>query len=139
MKKFFLYAAIIGSILFISCGKYEEGPLVSFLPKKSRLVNTWEIEKILKGKSEIVIPDSLLRNTREYKNDGTVIFNNDNEGTIEGDWEFYDKKKYIITTIYQNDEMYKEKARILKLKNKELWLEIDYTTYVWELHFKAVN
>ncbi|MFM7666770.1 MAG: hypothetical protein ACKO7D_01120 [Bacteroidota bacterium] len=33
-------------LLFTSCGKYEEGPVISFVSKENRLCRTWVLEKI---------------------------------------------------------------------------------------------
>lgn len=33
------------SVVFISCGKYEEGPSISLRTKKARLTGVWEISK----------------------------------------------------------------------------------------------
>lgn len=130
-----VFAILVFGILSFSCGKYEEGPMFTILTKKSRVVNTWEVDAYFKNNKEIELPDSLANNTREYKIDGTVIFYNHGIDNIEGEWQFYQDKEYLLTEFKYNDETYMEKARILKLKQKEMWLEVDMNDTPIEYHF----
>jgi hypothetical protein len=41
MKK--ILALLVVSTLLFSCGKYEEGPGISFLTKKNRITNVWSL------------------------------------------------------------------------------------------------
>ena len=42
----FLFLFFTTFLLFTSCGKYEEGPDISFVSKENRLCRTWVLEKI---------------------------------------------------------------------------------------------
>ena len=42
-----LFTALFVGIIMISCGKYEEGPGFSLLPKKTRLQQNWNQCKLL--------------------------------------------------------------------------------------------
>ncbi len=47
---------ILAAFLFVAvsgCGKYEDGPSFSFMPKKARLVNTWKIEKVYENEEDV--------------------------------------------------------------------------------------
>ncbi len=135
MRGNIVFAILVFGILSFSCGKYEEGPMFTILTKKSRVVNTWKMDKYFTKGQEVELPDSVRNNTREYKKDGTVIFYNHGMDDIEGEWQFYQDKKYLLTEFKYNDETYMEKALILKLKQKEMWLEVDMNDTPIEYHF----
>lgn len=130
-----LWIPLIALFILSSCGKYEDGPLISLFPKKERLVNTWKIEKIFKNNKEIYVNDSLKANYREYKSNGDAVFYNYNASPLTGTWEFHEKNNYVLTSLKYNDTLYKEKARILKLKQKEFWAEVELESGKYEYHF----
>ncbi|HET7819657.1 MAG TPA: hypothetical protein VFL70_10155 [Bacteroidia bacterium] len=49
ISKIIFVAVLISSTLFTSCGKYEEGPKISFASKKGRLTRKWVLEKFIDG------------------------------------------------------------------------------------------
>lgn len=129
MKTIFLSTALL--FLFVSCKKYEEGPTLSLRSKKARLENNWKYEKIYKNNKEqyLSIED---QNYRLRLMDNGVLQIATSNGTVEntcpGTWALIEEdEKLTITIIYpaiwfissQETKTYK----ILKLKNKELWIE----------------
>lgn len=136
MKKSF-FVLIVLALVLASCGKYDEGPAISFRSKTARLSNTWEPVKVLFNNVDATEP-----NTTNYK------FFFDEEGdfqyiketvTYEGSWKFSSKKEdiylewerpYLTITVTELDTF-----SILMLKNSELWLKNDSC----ELHFEGME
>ncbi len=105
------------AVTLSGCGKYEEGPAVSFRSKKERVANTWEVNEQTYNGSKV--------DPSNYEN-VTITFDKDGNFStaygafsVSGEWEFNDDKTKIITTVNSNES----EATILKLKEKELWTE----------------
>ena len=118
-------AVLAATFVFSSCSKYEEGPAFSLLPKKTRLTGEWEVEKYVDANGE---------ETNASGDDATMQLNSDNTaelkmnffGTtaiVNGEWEFIDDKEGLRLTLDFNGNESVEESKILRLKNKELWLE----------------
>lgn len=129
MKKVIIISSVVVFALS-SCGKYEDGPMFSLLSKKSRVVNTWKLDKKFVNGTEQTLTDDDKDDYIEYKNDGTVINTNvsGNISTqVSGTWEFDSKKEYLIVTYSTSfggfTSSTTEKYRILRLKSNEMWLE----------------
>ncbi len=123
-------------VTFSSCGKYEEGPGISLRSKKSRVVNTWVIEKYLVNGEDLTsqILQFLGNYSIEYKKDETF------EALVDGDretgkWSF-DSKKENLEVMYDGTTS-KELSKILRLTNNEMWLVEDDGTDKYEIHFKS--
>ena len=102
MKKIAIYLFVLTlSIAGISsCGKYEEGPKFTFLTKKARITNTWNLASRTTNGSTT----NLSNQTREVviKDDETytskaalfgITFLNET-----GSWKFSDDKLELLTT-----------------------------------------
>lgn len=102
---------------FQSCSRYEEGPGFSLRSVKSRLTGEWEVQEI-EGYDDL---------------DGEYIFEFEKDGDFEasysyygysysenGEWSFEDGKSSIELDW---DDGGKEEFEIIRLTNKELWLE----------------
>lgn len=115
-------------ILLVSCKKYEDGPAISLMSKKARLAGIWQVDTYyLNG----------LDRTVQYRNvvsrDKLVIFQSGEFDYSEisswlwganyaGKWEFQENKEQLLLT--PKDSPVKPRTlRILRLKNKSLWLE----------------
>jgi hypothetical protein len=112
-----------------SCGKYEDGPSISFRSKKARLVGTWVVEKIyLNGNEQTLITSSLeIDKDEEY----TVKL-----GTLtveEGKWNFGDGKETLETL--KNGSSTKDVSTILRLTKKEFWATKVDSFGTWEYHY----
>ncbi|MBI4645693.1 MAG: hypothetical protein HY738_03610 [Bacteroidia bacterium] len=130
-----LFIAVIPIVMIIAgCNKYEEGPVISLRSKKERVVNIWKIDKIYIDSAEY--PNYLPSDYEiEIKKDGT--YSKISSGTTyTGTWEFDEKKELIIFDKGTADE---EKPTILKLKEKDLWLQYLYTesndTHTREIYY----
>jgi hypothetical protein len=139
MKKIsiILFAVVsMALVTFSSCGKYEEGPGISLRSKKSRVVNTWVIEKFLENGVDItsqVLP-FLGSYSVEYKKDETFEVLTDGMREI-GKWSF-DSKKENLEMMYDGSTS-KDLAKIIRLTNDELWLVEDDGTDKYEIHYKS--
>lgn len=139
MKKniLILLVAVMGAAFtFSSCAKFEEGPKFSFLSKKSRLANTWSVEKATStsGSGTIDFTNQMTNYTLEIEKDGNykVTYGNYTES---GTWELNgDGDKISFTSSQANSTA--ESNDILKLKSKELWLrETESNGIVTEIHY----
>ncbi len=126
---------IILSVTSIGCQKYDDGPFFSILPKKDRLANEWKIEKVIWNGSDVT-SSSTDNYSIELKKDETYKVTYIFLGqplTDTGTWEFDSKKEYITTTPDGSGS--ETKSKILKLMNKELWLEEEDGSNVTETHY----
>lgn len=115
--RYSLAVIITATSVLSSCGKYEEGPKISFASKKSRMVNTWKEEKSIDGSTGIEYPCTSNCEVLELKKDGTYSVNGTSlSGTT---WQFSSDKEKLefvwgsVTTS----------SIILRLKSNELWLK----------------
>lgn len=126
MKKLFKLSMVllIGTVLITACGKYEEGPGFSVLPKKMRITGEYTIDKYVD--SDGTETESNDDNKYVVEKDGTYKIVSTNS-TIEGDWEFRnDKQDMYIKYTYDfgwGTVNVDETMEIVRLTNKELWLE----------------
>ncbi len=123
--KLFSFALLAFTFILSSCGKYEEGPAISLLPKKTRLVGVWKVEKYVAADGTESTPASGDESTWEFVSDGKFIAIAAGGGfsqTTEGTWEFSDDKESILITFSAGGFSVTESTKILRLKNTELWL-----------------
>jgi len=127
----FVAAMLVSTTMLTSCKKYEEGPAISFRSKKSRVVNSWKVDKIIiNGQPESFTDDI----TFNFKKDNTyeVLYDGEREA---GTWDFNSNKEELI--LKENGSSSAEIWKIIKLKNNELWVEfIDYDDKI-EIRFKS--
>lgn len=122
MKKLLLPLLVI-ILAFPGC-YYEEGPIISLRTPESRLVNKWKYEKFtLNGQDQM---DNYQSSWVEFKKDKTATFYEDTAYSYTAAWEFSDDFK----TLYLNcsddsSNTWEIDYNILKLRDKELWLESD--------------
>jgi len=122
--KLFGVVAIVTIIGLASCGKYEEGPAVSFRSKKARIEGDWKLVKqIVDGKEETLDADD-KDDVFKFNKDGTYELTDPGNGTEKGKWTFNDGKESL--TITESSSGFAIVAKILKLKNNEMWLEFDF-------------
>lgn len=126
---------VLATSLFVSlagCKKYDNGPYFSFRTKKARLVNKWKLATYYVDGQE---KTDVSSDTYEFKEDGgfTNVFASIGANvTIQGKWEFLEKKGGIKITYDNGDVKYFE---ILRLKKEELWLESSVMMKKHEHHF----
>lgn len=129
MKSLKLFSFALLAVVFVlgtSCGKYEEGPAFSLLTKKSRLVGKWKVEKHVDADGTESTPSANDESTWEFVKDGKFVAISAGGGfsqTTNGTWEFTDDKESVKITFTSGSISYTDTSKIIKLKNKELWLE----------------
>lgn len=107
-------------IVTTSCSKYEEGPAVSLLPKKTRLVGTWKVDEIVHEDGDVENVDDNA--TYEFAKDNVYRVIEGNI-TYTGEWNFTKDKEYVEISYSAGSFSYSSEDQILRLKNKELWLK----------------
>ena len=134
MKTLKLTTLLVGLALVFgtSCGKYEEGPGISFRSKKARVANTWAIEKYIVDGTEIDIT-YFSDLSIEYTKDGKYTYS-DGSSSSKGTWEFGDKKETIKETDEDGEV---EESEIVRLTNKEFWTKHTENGSTSEIHLKS--
>ena len=117
-------------LIVLSCAKYDEGPALSFLSKKSRMVNHWELETAT-ANGETWTPFYPLKEMVIEKDfTQTCTFKTLNvPNVMTGQWEFV-RNKEQLDLLFSNG--FSQRFVIKKLKDDELKLSIksNDTTYV---------
>ncbi|MBL4706273.1 MAG: hypothetical protein JKY54_17225 [Flavobacteriales bacterium] len=122
MKKYklnlLLAASLVVVLNFSSCGKYEDGPSFTLRSKNARLTGEWEVVKI--GTQNITGYEVIWEFSKDGDWDQTVDYGSYSY-TYAGDWEWKSSKEEIEITQGGSSSRFE----ILRLTNKELWLEDD--------------
>lgn len=131
---------MVAVLVLSSCNKYEDGPKLSLRSKKARLANDWTMEKYLVNDVDSTSYYSAGFNNAvlTIEKDEKYSFTNA-AGTVSGTWELGEDKDDIrmqqtAPTVGSGEDSY----RILRLKEKELWLrhtESNGTTVI--IHWKG--
>lgn len=117
-QKLVLALTIVTALNFVSCGKYEDGPNFSLRTKKARLSGEWEVIRI----GNINFPSEGYSLEMDFSKDGDLEFTYSDftySYTERGEWEFSGDKEELELTI----DNVTQKFEILRLTNKELWME----------------
>lgn len=117
-------------LLMPACKKYEEGPSLSFRSKEARLEGTWKYEKIFVNQKERTLSEEEEKFRLSFYKEGFArkeVFNGSITNSISGNWYWDHRKdniKLVFDYTYFGTPMHEETLlRIIRLKNKELWLE----------------
>jgi len=143
MKKLSILFAAFAVVFLASCGKYEDGPGLSLRSKKARIQGDWTVESAFQAGVDITSDitfggtvdvtfdkDGVFKYTYDYTILGQVI-----NGSVTGTWDFSDDKSAVVVT---NGSGNSDSSKILRLTNKELWLEeTDSNGSTYEVHYKA--
>ncbi|MGZ3900983.1 MAG: hypothetical protein ACXVNM_14665 [Bacteroidia bacterium] len=123
MKTFqrILFVFALVAFIFTGCNKYQDGPKFSLLTKKARLTGDWKIDKVYFNGNDI---------TDAYKTavGANFVLDIEKDGNYkvtgnfpdQGKWKFGEDKDDVYFT--PNSTGIEDAERILRLKNKELWL-----------------
>lgn len=123
-----LFAAVLVAMATIQSCTYEEGPDLSFRSKVGRLEGRWN-NTFKEDGSAPKAGDSLIYDfTKENKGTATTktkLFSGTyNIATVDLDWQWGDtKEKISIKQTWGGIDLGTKVYRILRLTNKELWLE----------------
>lgn len=114
--------------LLSSCSKYEEGPLLSVIPRSNRIANKWKVSlaKINAKDTTAAYKNYIF----EFTEKGTVITQIDSMKYI-GIWQLNNSAK-DLDIFYDKTLLPDSRNEILMLKNNELWLRNRNT--LLELH-----
>jgi hypothetical protein len=143
MKKLSILFAAFAVVMLASCGKYEDGPGFSLRSKTSRLAGTWTLTEVFQGSVDITTSftyggtieaifdkDGVYTNTYDYVTPFGPV-----SGSVSGTWDFSDDKTSLLVTNGSGDI---QSSKILRLTNKELWLEqSDSNGGTYEVHYSA--
>lgn len=129
MKKLFIIS-VVAIFALSSCGKYDDGPAFSLASKKSRVVNTWKLDRqFINGNEQTLTADDKDDYT-EFTKDGKVKITwvvGSQSTTIEGTWEFDSSKEHLLVklsyTYFGQTTTTTTSYKILRLKSNEMWLE----------------
>jgi hypothetical protein len=123
-------------VTFSSCGKYEEGPGFSLRSKKSRVVNTWVIEKCIVNGQDFTsfLLIELGVHSFEFKKDGSYEFFIDGERET-GKWSFDGKKENL--ELMQSGTNTKQFEKITRLTTNEMWTVQTIDGDKVEFHYKS--
>lgn len=140
MKNFTRITIVFAFVAFVasSCGKYEDGPSFSLVPKASRLANIWKIEKVYKNDAQVALTTDESNSYVEFTEDGKVtqtLAISNQSLSITGTWEFDKKKENIITKFNDNGSLTIQTSKILRLASDELWVEITDGSDKTEYHY----
>jgi hypothetical protein len=144
-KKLFMKSVIKISVLiialssiFISCKKFEDGPLISLRTKKARISHNWAIEKVtVNGEDKTSDYQTLLGPNYELDIEKGGKYHTSGLVTDEGTWEFGEDKDDIRFDSDQPGTQ-EQSFHILRLTSKEFWAkQTDIFANVTEIHYKA--
>ena len=138
MKKFALLSLTLGVIMAIGvgCKKYEEGPLISFKSKESRVINTWKAKYVFRDDEDVTAWFDQWEWMTDLKEDGrmevSTKIDEDSVFVQHGFWDL-ENDKVEIRFIYTDPPVTPDRknVEILKLLDDELWFRDVTDTAVW--------
>lgn len=125
MKKTVIKLALIVltlSLVTTGCNKYKDGPKISLLTKTQRLCGDWKIDKVTINDNDVTSAIIALNGANYVldieKSGDYKILGNFPDG---GSWKFGEDKDDVYFNSSKAGSV-EQAYRILRLKNKELWL-----------------
>lgn len=134
-------------LLFSSCKKYEDGPLLSFSKPENRIRGIWELSSVYKdghktaeeSPSEVETPDG----TWELYKSKTVLISYYSGLTCfksDGTWNFKEDKEKLEITFTTRYAVLTRIYKILRLTHKEMkLLYTDENGTEWTLEFSMLQ
>lgn len=123
--KIILGMAVMATVTFAACSKYEDGPEVSFRSKKERVANTWKIEAAYSNGEDVteqydeftllMTKDGDAELTAEYSF-GDFSFEYETDGT----WQFANDEQNLMLDFEDDDA--DQSYQILRLAEEQLWI-----------------
>ncbi len=132
-KHLLLIIFTISSLIFTSCGKYDEGPQFSLISKNKRIAQKWIIKHVEDVKTgevhssefdgfTLTITKNLMY-TREFSYFGKVT-------SEQGTWAF-EGDTFINFRHEENGVYIDERYKIIRLSKKDFWIR----NSVDEIHY----
>jgi len=127
-RKLFLSVCISMLLLSVACNKYKDGPALSLRSKTERVANSWKVGQALDNGDDVT--SSYNKFELDLSKGGSAslsaeynFFGNDYKYTTTGSWAFVSNKEKLSLDFDNDagDNVY----RILRLKEKEMWLKDD--------------
>ncbi len=129
---------LVGTLVLSGCRKYEEGPGISFIPKKLRVANEWSFASAIE--SDVDVTDSYNGAVLTLGKSGTAnlkffVTENGNRTLVEqdGEWQFSEKKEHLNLILYSSNGSRLEGFEIRKLKRNSMHLFSDELDKDWKL------
>lgn len=144
MRKFklFFLVAMVASLAFSSCKKYEEGPSLTLRSRESRLAGEWKISKSLEnGAAQTVNANDRLK----FEKGGAFTFTTTYPiiGAVSstGTWKFTSDDEKISTTITNplTNDAYTDEWTIMRLSSKELFLEHQDGNDLYRMEYEKID
>lgn len=137
MKNIVIIAIV--ALFIVSCSKYEEGPSMSLASKTARLINDWEVEKVIENGIDIttdykiMYPDQSFHYFRNY-----TLKQVENETELAKAWEWGEDKETIIITWKLLETEHVQTKRIIRLASSEFWYSttLNEKSYIFNLKSK---
>jgi len=150
IRNIFVLVLILFSVL--GCGRYEEGPCMSFRSPESRLCGSkWRVVSFMKNDSDLTEQWTTNYDWRLYfhnhydselgETTGMYVYNADHYGSAFGSWRFISSDpdginadvtkismglflpNNVSAGIYPLQTEFANRYNILRLTNDELWLQ----------------
>ncbi|MCB0395212.1 MAG: hypothetical protein KDD36_01080 [Flavobacteriales bacterium] len=140
MKRNLLIAFVAVACVLTACKKYEEGPAFSLRSAKARLSGDWKVASFsIDGVDQTASYLATIGNNFVIDIEKDGKYRVEGSFTDEGSWELGedgDDVRFKSDAAGSTEDSY----RILKLKNKELWLKQTQTNgEVHETHFEPAD
>ena len=129
----YVVAAGATAMTLNSCNKYDDGPGMSLMTKKSRVAGEWEVKSI---DGETMTQGYTVN--MEFEKNGIMTYSytlGSTSYTYAGTWDFASDKENLVMIVDGGSQVYE----IKKLENKEMWLDDDASSAVgqiWKLESK---
>ena len=150
-----LICAFILSLIIVSCGKYEEGPDVSFRSRQKRIEGLWKVDKFIANDVDstsqfiALFGDKIdITDDRWEMPKGAGLMN------FSGDWSWETLKyytKFNINKLDSSNIRYSDtliyglgpfnltqsiKWEIMRIAKKELFMETEYKNLTYRIELK---
>ena len=136
--KILLFCFSVSVIIFLDgCKKYEDGPSITLRTAKSRITNQWSYKETLyDGRTPNTgferLGNAYIGDNIDIKKDGSYVAGS--TSSYSGNWSFSSDQKSV--TFTPNGSSSSDTYIILKLTNKEFWVQYDNDGHNWEFHYE---
>jgi hypothetical protein len=123
MRKIFILTLAVISV--VSCGKFEEGPFLSFLSVKKRVEGKWKLDKYLMDGADST--ESFLRGFSEeydFKDDFTLVYTLRNRQPVDGKWVIEGNEILLeleMTSTNGIEYIERDTLPLVRLTNRQMW------------------
>ena len=129
-------AIFLGMLILSACNKYPDGPKLSLRSKMARARGEWSIDKVIENGNDVTnvffsfYPNYLMI----LDKDGKYTERASGYPDEHGKWEFQRNKEDIYSL--QDGASIGQTMKLLRLKNKEMWVSYTVGTDSYETHYK---